>query len=114
MSPTEEAPDHTKDTAADLHAIASRWKGSCGNNGMGGSASVLLQLHASQQADDRQKRFDPSQHVSIDDVATDSQARLSMVQINLKRSKTNPFRQGVTIVVGATDNELCPSSPTSR
>ena len=34
----------------------------------------------------------------------------SVVQIRLKQSKTDPFRHGVDIFLGATNAELCPVS----
>ena len=54
------------------------------------------------------KGFDPSQHLALNDLATDSQQQPSMVQITLKSSKTDPFRKGVNIVLGTTDDDLCP------
>ena len=57
---------------------------------------------------DRRNSFDPGQHVSLDDVATDDLQCPTMVQLTLKCSKTDPFQKGVDIVLGATGNELCP------
>ena len=55
-----------------------------------------------------QKEYDSSAHLSNGDVTFDSQHTPSMAQINIKASKTDPFRKGVTICVGRTNNDLCP------
>ena len=52
--------------------------------------------------------FDPSQHLTMSDLATDDLEHPTLVQVTLKSSKTDPFRQGVTITLGETGNELCP------
>ena len=38
----------------------------------------------------------------------DSQSAPMVVQLTMKASKTDPFRKGVEIVLGSTDDELCP------
>ena len=58
----------------------------------------------------RKGDFDPSYHLSLEDLATDSVIDPSFVQLTLKASKTDPFRQGVTITIGRTDEVLCPVS----
>ena len=45
-------------------------------------------------------------NVSIGDVTVNRHVNPSLVKIHLKSSKTNQFRQGVDIFVGA--NKLCP------
>ena len=65
-------------------------------------------MRAGELMGDRKDGFDPSQHLAFDDVATDNRENPTMVQITLKTSKTDPFRKGVNIVIGATDNDLCP------
>ena len=52
--------------------------------------------------------FGPSQHLTMSDLATDDLKHPTLVQVTLKSSKTDPFRQGVTITLGETGNELCP------
>lgn len=54
--------------------------------------------------------YDPSSHLSFGDIAVDSITLPSMLQVTLKSSKTDPFRKGVNIYVGKTDNFLCPVS----
>lgn len=52
------------------------------------------------------KEYDPLAHLSINDIAVDCHGKPSMVL--LKESKTDPFRQGITIFLGATGSTLCP------
>ena len=52
--------------------------------------------------------FDPAQHLSFADVTVDCLANPSFLAVNIKQSKTDPFRSGVKVVVGRTREELCP------
>ena len=52
--------------------------------------------------------YDPSIHLSIQDIALDSRHHPSLVQFSLKSSKTDPFRKGVEVVIGHTGDDLCP------
>ena len=54
--------------------------------------------------------FNPSTHLSFDDLAVDNPQQPSLIQLNLKESKTDPFRKGVQIVIGSTQDELCPAT----
>lgn len=54
------------------------------------------------------KEYDSSAHLSIGDIAVDSHEKPSVLSINIKASKTDPYRQGVTIYLGASDQLLCP------
>ena len=51
---------------------------------------------------------DPSTHLNFSDIAVDSHENTSAISIQIKASKTDPFRQGTTIYLGATDTKLCP------
>ena len=53
-------------------------------------------------------RLHSSTHLSFEDVAVDDQLRPSLIQLNLKESKTDPFRKGVQVVIGSMGDELCP------
>lgn len=53
-------------------------------------------------------QYDPTAYLSISDVAVDSHDNPSIVALKIKASKTNPFRQGVTIFLGATGSSICP------
>ena len=52
--------------------------------------------------------FDQGQHLSFGDITVDNRANPSMLWVRIKQSKTDPFRQGVTIALGKTDAQLCP------
>ena len=52
--------------------------------------------------------FDPTQHLSFTDITADSLSNPSTLSVNIKQSKTDPFRSGVKIVVGRTREDLCP------
>ena len=57
-----------------------------------------------------QKDYDGSSHLSYGDVLFDSSCAPTTVQVNIKASKTDPFRKGVAIHIGRTNNDLCPVS----
>ena len=50
-------------------------------------------------------KFDPSYNLSFADVASDSCSKPSFIQLTQKGSKTEPFRKGVSIIIGS---RLCP------
>lgn len=52
--------------------------------------------------------YDPATHLSMGDLAVDSHVDTSSVSLRIKASKTDPFRQGQTIYLGATGTKLCP------
>ena len=55
-----------------------------------------------------QTDYDSSTHLSYGDIMFDSKASPTFVQVNIKASKTDPFRKGVAICMGGTNNDLCP------
>ena len=57
-----------------------------------------------------EKAFDEGAHLTIRDVQVDNLANPQSVQIKIKASKTDPFRQGVLVYVGRTNKPLCPVS----
>ena len=52
--------------------------------------------------------FDPGQHLTFADISVDDQFNPRTVSIRIKQSKTDSFRQGVTIYLGRTESALCP------
>ena len=52
--------------------------------------------------------FDPSIHLTPNDVTTDSRVNPTMVFVRIKASKCDQTKQGVTVCVGRTDTQLCP------
>ena len=51
---------------------------------------------------------DAGAHLSVGDVTLDNLEQPSLVQVTIKASKTDPFRKGVVIFMGKTQNRLCP------
>ena len=54
------------------------------------------------------QEYDPSAHLSYNDVSLDSRNSPSAVQIHIKQSKTNPFQKGIHLCLGITDADVCP------
>ena len=54
--------------------------------------------------------FNPTCHLSIQDVAIDSHSNPTLMQLHLKESKTDQFRQGAFIYLSRTGTDLCPVS----
>ena len=52
--------------------------------------------------------YDPSAHLNFADISVDNSAMPSIIQVQIKASKTDHFRQGVNIHIGRTKNDLCP------
>ena len=52
--------------------------------------------------------YDPGAHLSISDVSVNSPTSPTKICVRIKASKTDPFRQGVTICLGKTGQEMCP------
>ena len=52
--------------------------------------------------------YDAGAHLSVGDVTLDNREQPSLVQVTIKASKTDPFRKGVVIFMGTTQNRLCP------
>ena len=59
------------------------------------------------------KLYDPESHLSVGDVALDSLSDPSVVRVNIKVSKMDPFRRGVAVYLGKTGTELCPVAAVS-
>ena len=52
--------------------------------------------------------FDPTVHLCFEDISVDSCVAPASIQVFLKASKTDPFRKGVSLVIGKGSPELCP------
>lgn len=52
--------------------------------------------------------FDKGAHLAFGDIKVDNPRNPQSLQIRIKASKTDPFRQGVAIYVGRTNMPLCP------
>ena len=54
--------------------------------------------------------FDPSIHLTVQDLQVDAEANPSSLRVRIKSSKTDPFRQGFFIYLGRGQACLCPIS----
>lgn len=52
--------------------------------------------------------FDPSTHLTLQDLSFNSPLDPTTVIVGIKASKTDPFKEGCSIPLGATNNSLCP------
>ena len=59
------------------------------------------------------QEYDPEADLSEGDVAVDNLVNPTVVRVHIKASKTDPFRQGVYVYLGATGNDLCPVATVS-
>ena len=55
-----------------------------------------------------QTTYDPASHLSFGDVRVNDITNPQFIEIRIKASKTDPFRKGVSVYLGRTNNELCP------
>ncbi len=54
------------------------------------------------------RSFDPAVHLCCGDVRRDSGNPPRYLEVRFKASKTDPYRQGVSVYLGVTGVELCP------
>lgn len=52
--------------------------------------------------------YDPEVHLNLADMAIDSHEHPSLIRLLIKQSKTDPFREGVEVFLGASKGEICP------
>lgn len=52
--------------------------------------------------------FDATVHLAVNDIAVDAGVYPAGISVRIKASKTDPFRQGVTLYLGKTGVDLCP------
>ena len=65
-------------------------------------------LRSGQISAPSSSQYDSTAHLMVDDVQVDSREHPSVVRVRIKASKTDPFRRGVLLYLGRTDNLLCP------
>ena len=56
----------------------------------------------------QEHEYDPTVHLSYENVAVDCRRDLQIIQIHIKQSKTDSFRKGVKLSLRITDNAVCP------
>ncbi len=54
--------------------------------------------------------FDMGAHLSFQDILVDNITKPQALRVRLKASKTDPFRKGLDVHIGHTQDELCPVS----
>ncbi len=52
--------------------------------------------------------FDPTHHLTYADIRIDNCTCPRMVEVRIKASKTDPFRRGISVYIGRTENDLFP------
>ena len=52
--------------------------------------------------------YDPTVHLSLQDIAIDSHTVPTVIRLNIKQSKMDPFRKGIQLFLGKTDRNVCP------
>ena len=57
---------------------------------------------------EKEDKYDPTTHLSFSDVAADSATSPSLISLNIKYSKTDQGRVGCQVVLGKTQDDLCP------
>lgn len=57
-----------------------------------------------------QEEYSPAAHLSLQDISVDSRESPTRIQVRIKQSKTDPFRQGCTLCLGKTGKDICPIS----
>ena len=65
-------------------------------------------LHSGEITLTSTSNYDPSAHLSYDDISVDNATNSCIIQVCPKTSKTDPFRQGISIYIGKTGNQLYP------
>jgi len=59
---------------------------------------------------EKEDKYDPATHLSFSDVAADSATSPSAISLNIKYSKTDQGRVGCQVVLGKTQDDLCPAT----
>ena len=65
-------------------------------------------LHLGEITAPSVSHYDPSAHLTVKDVQINSRENPTVVKVLIKASKTDPFRKGMSIFLGRTDNCLYP------
>jgi len=70
------------------------------------SLAFFGMLRSAEYTTQTQSRYDPTVNLMINDILLSASHQVLVV--NIKASKTDPFKVGQTIRIGATNNQLCP------
>ena len=52
--------------------------------------------------------YDPSVHMSFNDITVDDPRVPTVLRVTIKQSKTNPFRKRINLFLGKISMDLCP------
>ena len=55
-----------------------------------------------------ESKFNPQTYLCFSDIAVDNTLSPNTISIKLKHSKTDQFRKGVKLIMGRTNDDLCP------
>ena len=55
-----------------------------------------------------ESKFSPQMYLCFSDIAVDNALSPNTISIKLKHSKTDQFKKGVKLVMGRTNDDLCP------
>ena len=55
-----------------------------------------------------QEEYDPDVHLSLVHIALDDHSNPTVIQVTIKQSRTDPFRQGVGLCLGKIGKNNCP------
>jgi len=96
-----------------LSALKGRWKRdpNIRNAKMLWAASCLCFfgfLRSGEITCPSERTFDSLSNLCFSDVRVDNRSSPSWLQVSIKASKTDPFRQGVTLHIGVAGGPLCP------
>ena len=65
-------------------------------------------LHSGEVVSPSELDYDSQTHLCFSDVRVDSRQCPACLEVTIKASKTDPFRQGFTLHLGVTQKRLCP------
>lgn len=96
-----------------LHAMGAVWeaKGATPDHAMLWAAVTLSFfgfLRSGEVTVPSDTTFDPTAHLTVNDISVNDITNPLWLKLHLKASKTDPYRKGVDIVVGRTNSKLCP------
>ena len=65
-------------------------------------------LRVSEFTIPKEGSYNSSRHLSLSDTAVNNREKPWLLQLSLKQSKTDSFKHGIKVFVGATDGMVCP------
>ena len=65
-------------------------------------------LRSGEVVSPTESNYDPDTTLCYNDIRIDDRSKPSFMQVVIKASKTDPFRQGVSLYIETTNSQLCP------